>query len=169
MLGMPSITNRKDISAAYDKLSKRKGKIVSGTDIMDGDIVRGLVERQIVYTMLLARVEDNGDLTLCLAHDQLYSNGYFASRIPVKKLSEVSYRRIATKDEYPQAQREPEITTLVYFNPDDTVCCQNYIHGLEGQHFTMTVAEYAVRKEAEKEVRKWEETNSPCQKCKLGA
>ena len=130
-------------------MSKRKGKVVSGAELKDGDIVRGVEERQIVYTMLMVRVEENGDLTLCRAHDQLYSRGYFASRIPADKLKGLSYRRVATRDEYPGEQREPEITTLVYFNPDNTVCCQNYIHGLTGQHFTLSREEYAVKKEAE--------------------
>lgn len=168
MFGSPSIINRREINAAYDKLSKRKGKVINAAEVNDGDIVRKTDERQIVYTMLMARIEKNGDLTLCRAHDLLYSNAYFATRIPSKEFHKVSYRRVATENEYPQPAREPEITTLVYFNDDGTVCCQNHIHGLAGQHFTLSKEEYLLKKNDEKDIRNWEETNTCCPQCKTG-
>jgi len=158
--------NREAVRAAYEKLSRRKGKPVAATDLHSGDLVRRKNARQDIFSLQRVIQGHDGTFRLEWAHESLYAHQFFRhSGRPIDCFEENAFCRVATQDEYPLPVYETDLNTVVYFNPNDTVCCQNIIYGREGQHFTMSREEYEIKRESEKAPRNWLEGESVCEKC----
>lgn len=75
------------------------------------------------------------------------------------------------KDALTDPQMESALKTQVYRNADGSVCCQNYVYGMTGQHWTLYGSgEEQLRKRKREEAeegqeREWIETGEPCPRC----
>lgn len=158
--------NRAEVEKAYEKLARRKGKLVATADLHLGDLVRRVDAPPGVEALQRVTRTFDGVLMLEWAHESLYTRlfSFYGGR-PFDTFEENAFCRVATQNEYPLPIHETDLNTLVSFNPDGTVCCLNIIHGREGQHVTISREEYDLKKEVEKSVRNWLEEDDPCERC----
>ncbi|GEM_PF-2844517 len=177
----PKLLNRDEIRRVWLKLQKRKGKPIALADIKEGDIFQ--FEGDQFPQIFLIVEEDEYDATTYKptgrktkvgevrdAHEYLlpFSMVSCVSRspLPMQWLPTLPpARRLGNVSEFPARRFEPVLTTLVYHNPDGTVCCQNFITiglGGAGQHFKLSRGEYAKLRRRDRLERKWKPAKSAC-------
>lgn len=148
-------TNYNAIKEAIEKLTRRKGTLITAADLQNGDLIR-IGDNT---SLTLVRVDGEGDNERVSTYENIWayligrSIGSSGKRAGIKP--EITLRRVATQADYPVPDYPHEIMTSVEPLADGTFRCQNYVRGNIGQTFTVT-AEMLAQMKATND-RKWVE------------
>ena len=90
----------KDGCTAYEKIAKRKGRIILPQNIKDGDLVRFGVGFKVVTQNIYRVVGDCYPLCLCRNWDELHLPDNLEIRISRMMAKGIVFRRIARRGDY---------------------------------------------------------------------
>lgn len=156
------VKNYEAISSTLMKIGRRKGKLVGVEDLKDGDIIRFQGKAVGPYNITCACCEPKRNRIFFYdAWAYFGSSPSIGSGGEIKHMAGLKVFRLGSKSEYPEPDREKEMKTLIYRNPDGTVCCQNVVFWHIGQHFKTTPAALDRMVEGDKS-REWVEEKDAC-------
>lgn len=192
MLGFRKVTNYPEVKAAVARVQRRLGSLVEVKQVRPGSLFRFepwdevpgrheplwvlAEERSLGGKLEGYRIESLWSHVFGTAGSDILpatpgdAHGVQAVTAPVGRLPELwnlvqarEVRLVAKSTEWVRPEYEPELTTHVRFNPDGTVCCQNFVHHHQGQHFRLTRADYDRLRRRDRLARKWERMENPAQ------
>jgi hypothetical protein len=139
--------NYDDIKTAVEKITRRKGKLISPADLQDGDLVY-IGENT---SPALIRIDGAGDTERVSTYSNIwaYFVGYPVIGSSARRsdiASDIVLRRVATQADYPVPEYPHSTITTVTPQPDGSMLCQNMVHGMTGQTFVVSPAKLAEMK-----------------------
>ncbi len=148
------VRNQDAILAALKRIEKCKGKAIPACQLQDGDLFRDDGRCLDIFK------RDGEHYSVFPAWHDLLGQMSIGTGGNIASLGHKPVTVVAHKPDYPEPDKESAVKTIVHPRADGTVCCQNLVYGLSGQHFHITQDKLVELKDHHD--REWIVTGDPC-------